>query len=174
MRFYVILFIFIGHISVYGQQGATDVFNIARSGTVSQIDSIYKVKPAVIDSVNAMGFSPLILACYRGNTEVAGYLIGKTKAIDYCSENGTALTATVFKGDFRLTDELLVAGADPNIGDVSGVTPLMYAIQLKNKAMVELLLNHGADKTQKDKAGKSPFEYAIFSKEQEIINLLKN
>lgn len=54
------------------------------------------------------------------------------------------------------------------------MTPLLYAIQFKNKELIELLLRYKADKTQKDKQGKAPFEYAVDTRNQEIINLFKN
>lgn len=175
MRFCLVITLLFISVSVFSQEHrGADIYTISRYGTVAQMDSIYKSSPGKIDSVNAMGFSPLILACYRGNVEVAQYLIKKTKQLNYCSDNGTALTATVFKGDSKLSEELLQAGADPNLGDSNGVTPLIYAIQSENKPMVELLLRYGADKTKKDQQGKGPFEYAFFSKNQEIINLLKN
>jgi ankyrin repeat protein len=37
--------------------------------------------------------SPLILACYRGNTEVAKYLIDNVKDLNYVSPEGTALSS---------------------------------------------------------------------------------
>jgi ankyrin repeat protein len=54
------------------------------------------------------------------------------------------------------------------------VTPLIYAIQFKNKELIQLLLQFKADTLLADATGKKPFEYAVFTKDQDIINLLKN
>ncbi|GLB50512.1 ankyrin repeat-containing protein [Neptunitalea sp. Y10] len=150
-----------------------DVFDTARYGTLEQMESVYKVHPEQIDSLDERGFTPLILACYRGNTEVAKFLAEKTKQVDYTCDNGTALMAVCFKGNIDLAKALLAHGANPNMGDEKGTTPLIYAVQFQNHELVKLLLAAGADKTQKDHMGKSPFEYAVFTKNQEIIKLLK-
>jgi len=59
------------------------------------------------------------------------------------------------------------------VTDEKGTTALMYAVQFRNVAFVQLLLKHKADKTLKDKNGKTAFEFAVFSGNEEIINLLK-
>ncbi|GLB52212.1 ankyrin repeat-containing protein [Neptunitalea chrysea] len=155
-------------------ENGVNVFDLARNGTLQQMDSLYTKTPYKIDSIDMRGFTPLILSCYRGSDEVAVFVAEHTKNINYSSDNGTALMALVFKQNLELSKKLLDYGADPNMADKNGVTPLIYAIQFKNLPMVELLLEKGADKSQKDATGKSPFEYAVFSKNQEIINLLKN
>ena len=151
-----------------------NVFDIARSGTVQEMETLVKQNPDIINSVNQMGFSPLILACYRGNGEVAKYLIKKVKNLDYMSQEGTALAASVYRGDLELTKKLLENKADPNIQDSNGIIPLIFAIQNQNKAMVELLLEYRSNRTLSDKKGKTVFEYAFSTENQDIINLIKN
>ncbi|WP_447636585.1 ankyrin repeat domain-containing protein [Flavobacterium microcysteis] len=155
-------------------KGPKDVFDTARYGTVEEIKALAAKNPDTINKVNAMGFTPLILACYRGNLPVAEYLTDNAKNINYSSSSGTALAAVAVKGNIKLAEALLKKKADPNIADPAGMTPLLYAIQFKNKELIELLLRYKADKTQKDKQGKAPFEYAIDTRNQEIINLFKN
>ena len=46
-------------------------------------------------------------------------------------------------------------GADPNIPDKYGQTPLMYAVGCGWCDLVQLLLNHGADVTMKDFRGRT-------------------
>lgn len=170
----LILSIFLSFSVMSAQEKAKSIFDIARSGTVAEVQELMKQNPDIISQTNENGFSPLILSCYRGNTPVAEFLITHVKNINYASGEGTALTASVFKGDKNLTQKLLQNKADPNITNTGGITPLMYAIQSQNKEMVELLLKNKADKTLADKQGKTVFEYALLSKNQEIINLLKN
>ena len=57
------------------QEKTKSIFDIARTGTVAEVTELMKQNPDIINQVNENGFSPLILACYRGNTEVARYLI---------------------------------------------------------------------------------------------------
>ena len=156
------------------QEKPKDVFDTARSGTVAQMKQLMQKDKDTINAINQHGFTPLILACYRGNKEVAEYLVKYVKDIDYNSSSGTALAAVAVKGDNGLAKLLLENKANPNIPDPTGITPLIYAIQFENKELIELLLKYKADRTKADKAGKTPYDYAVFTNNQEIINLLKN
>jgi ankyrin repeat protein len=151
-----------------------DIFDIARSGSVEEVKALMAIHSDTINAVNSMGFTPLILACYKGNTDVAKFLIGNVTSIDHNSTNGTALAATIVKGNVFLAKILLENNANPNKADANGVTPLIYAIQFKNKELIQLLLQFKADTLLADATGKKPFEYAVFTKDQDIINLLKN
>lgn len=152
----------------------TNIFDIARKGTVEELNNALLLNKKAIDSIDSRGFTPLILACYRGNMSVAIEIIQKSQLLDYASPNGTALAATVMSEKIGLTNELLKYKANPNITDSNGVSPLMLAIQFQKKEFIELFIKWGASKTMIDKSGKSVFEYAVFSKNEQLINLLKN
>jgi len=174
MKKIALLILFIATFS-YGQEiKPKDVFDVARFGSVEEMKILESKNSDTINAVNKMNFTPLILACYKGNTEVASYLVKRVKDVNFNSSSGTALAASVVKGNLILSKLLLENKADPNLADAGGMTPLMYAIQFKNTELVKLLLSHKADKKQADNSGKMPFEYAVFTKNQEIINLLKN
>ena len=154
-------------------QETTTVFDIARKGTLEQIKEIFKKNPKAVNSLNKDGFSPLTLACYRENNEVAKFLIDKGSNINQKSSMGTPLMAAVVKGNMEMVNILLDKKADINGTDENGVTALIYAVQFRNVQAVKVLLQNKADKTKIDKQGKTAFEYAVFSGNEEIINLLK-
>lgn len=156
------------------QENAKSIYDVARSGTVAEVKELMKQNPDIINQINENGFSPLILACYRGNTEVAKYLIDHVKDLNYKSREGTALAGLSIKYNKELTEYLLKKNADPNIADPTGFTPLFWAVKFGNKELTELLLKYKADKTLKDSMGMTPFEYALKADNKEIINLLKN
>lgn len=168
--FQTIFFLFLFQVG-FSQQ---NIFDIARKGTVLELNNAILSNQKVIDSIDNRGFTPLILACYRGNVSVAIEIIQKTKLINYASPNGTALAATVMSEKIELAKELLKNKGNPNIVDTNGLSPLMLAIQFQKIDFIELFLKYGASKTILDKSGKSVFEYAVFSKNEQIINLLKN
>jgi len=159
---------------VFAQEKAKSIFDIARSGTVTEVQELMKQNPDVINQTNENGFSPLILACYRGNVEVAKFLIDHVKDVNYKSDEGTALSGLSVKYNKDLVERLLKKNADPNIADTTGYTPLFWAVKFGNKELVELLLKYNADKTKKDSMGMTPFEYALKTDKKDIINLLKN
>lgn len=154
-------------------QETITVFDIARKGTLEQAKEKVKVNPNAFNVVNDEGFSPLTLACYRENNEVAKFLIDKGSNINQKSSMGTPLMAAVVKGNSEMVTILLNKKAAINETDENGVTALIYAIQFRNVEAVKLLLQNKADKTKIDKQGKTAFEYAVFSGNEEIINLLK-
>jgi hypothetical protein len=149
------------------------VFDVARKGTVTEMLAIYKQNPKLINSVDENKSTPLILACYRVNLEVAKFLIKNVKDINYGSDMGTALMASTYKNQTELVKLLLESKASPNIADANGTTALLLAVQFKNIELVKLLLKFNADKTIKDNKGKTAFEYAVFSENEQLINLLK-
>lgn len=150
-----------------------DVFDTARRGTVEEMKALIKTNKDTINAISPMGFSPLILACYRGNIPVAEYLATKVQDVNYNSTSGTALTATAVKGDYALSKLLLENKANPNIADPMGITPLIYAVQFENKPLVELLLKYKANTKHANKDGKTILDYALFTKNQEIIKLIE-
>jgi uncharacterized protein len=170
MKKLLILFLFTSALAA--AQGK-DVFDTARRGSVDEMKTLEAKNKDTINTKNAMGFTPLILACYRGNTAVAEYLAPRVNNINYNSSNGTALASAAVKGDTHLCEVLLKNGANPNLADPNGVTPLVYAVQFENKELVALLVKYKADKNHKDNEGKTPYDHAVFGNNKEIINLLK-
>jgi hypothetical protein len=149
------------------------IFDVARNGTLNEIEQLYTNNKNCINEINEYGFSALILACYKGNSEVAKFLIEKKSNLDYVSDEGTALMAAVVREKNELAKSLLENGANPNLTNLQGTTALMYATQFKNIELVKLLLQYKADKTIVNKDQKTAFEFAVFSNNEEIINLLK-
>src|SRR5687767_1652732 len=49
------------------------------------------------------------------------------------------------KGDDQAVRELVAAGADVNLADVRGITPLMWAAHSRSLATVRILIRAGAD-----------------------------
>lgn len=168
---FLILIILMSFFSVKSQE--KNVFDVARSGTVAEMQDLMKKNSDVINTTNEMGFSPLILACYRGNTAVAEFLIGNVKDVNYKSPEGTALAALCIRYDKDLVQALLGKKADPNIADANGTTPLIWAVKTGNEELVRLLLENNAIRDQPDHMGIRPFEYAVQTQKTNIINLLK-
>ncbi|WP_157486100.1 ankyrin repeat domain-containing protein [Flavobacterium soli] len=169
---YILLFFFFAFQSVSSQE-ALNVFDVARKGTVEQAKALHQQDPHIFNTVNEAGYSPLILACYRGNNEVAQFLIENGSDVNGSSSMGTPLMAAVVKGNIPVVKMLLSKKAAIDLADANGITPLIYAVQFNNVALTKLLLDYKADKTKVDKSGKTAFEYATFSGNETLINLLK-
>lgn len=154
-------------------QSDQTIFDIARNGNLDLAKKMHLENPDVFNSINPDGYSPLTLACYRGNLELAKFMINNNTNLNVGSKMGTPLMAAVVKGHLEIIKMLLDHKADINLPDSNGTTCLMYATLFKNKEMVALLLQNKADKDRKDNNGKTAFEYAITNGDDLIINLLK-
>ena len=80
-------------------------------------------------------------------------------------EGSTPLLRAVRNGDAVIAKSLLEAGADPNALTLSdnNKSPgfaLHFAVQLRNRQLVELLLEHKANVVAVDASGKTPLDYA--------------
>ena len=68
---------------------------------------------------------------------------------------------------------LLANGADPNVTDDKGQTPLHFIAQKGvGKNQVELLIEHGADLNARDDAGQTPLDYAKKAKRKTVSTFL--
>ena len=149
-----------------------DIFDIARKGTLDEINAIYRQNSNLINTVDANQYSPLILACYRGNEDVALFLIDKVKEINYNIGQGTALMAAVMAGKVSIIEKLISKKADPNLADAQGKTALIYATFFNKNEIAKLLIKAGASLKQKDNDGKTALDFANFNKNTELIILL--
>ena len=77
------------------------------------------------------------------------------------STGQTALHIVIARRDAAWLGFLLAKGADPNIGDNHGVTPLMLATNLGFGAGVSLLVDHGARLNDSDSTGETPLMTAV-------------
>lgn len=154
-------------------QEKLSVFDVARSGTVEQAKEYLKTDPKAFHVVNADGYSPLTLACYRGNNKVAKLLIESGSDINGNSKMGTPLMAAIVKGNNEIVTLLIEKKANLNTADANGTTALIYAVQFQNSIALQLLIENKVDKTHKDNDGKTAFEHAVFAGNETIINLLK-
>lgn len=148
------------------------VFEVARKGTLTDIQLLHKENPRCVDSLNEAGNTPLILAAYKGNTAVALFIADKTKNINYNSGMGTAVMAAVMSGNEPILSKLISLKADLNQYDAQMKTALIYAAFFNKTEIVKLLLNAGVDKTLKDNDNRTALEYAVFNKNTELIILL--
>ena len=124
------------------------------SGAEGQLDILKLLVKAGADTkiTNRYGGVALIPASERGHTETVKYLLENTDInVNHINNLGwTALLEAIILGDggkkhIEITDLLLKHGANPNIADKNGVTPLMHARERKYKEIENLLVKSGAE-----------------------------
>ena len=107
---------------------------------------------ADLASTNRYGGTALIPACHHGHVETVRELLKTAIAIDHVNNLGwTALLETVILGDggsryAEITRLLLARGANVNIADRDGVTPLAHALRRGHAVIARLLQGASASK----------------------------
>jgi len=82
------------------------------------------------------------------------------------------LVDAVRRGDVQEVARLLAAGANPNVKDLDGRTPLHIAAEQSRADLVELLLRHGADPNARDADGETPLHKAVSVSDVALVELL--
>jgi ankyrin repeat protein len=88
------------------------------------------------------------------------------------TRDAEGLIKSVRSGDAAAVRRLLSAGADPNVRDTAGLTPLVIAATRGDVEVAAALLSAGADANATTEAGKTPLAVAVGLKEAAIVDLL--
>ena len=120
----------------------------AKSGTLEAVKQLLEAG-AFVDARGSYNNTPLIWAAYRGRVDIVKLLLDKGATVDLTADDhGTALHNVVAFAPRQYTEEvvrvLLARGANPNISDGSGNTPLWVAERRGCSKVVKLLEAYGA------------------------------
>ncbi|HZD12392.1 MAG TPA: ankyrin repeat domain-containing protein, partial [Candidatus Binatus sp.] len=108
-------------------------------GDIGKIEQLFKTNPALADARNKEGISLLVLALYRGRTDIAD-LFAKSK------RTPLDLTEASSIGNLQALQQILAKNPEAvNSFSSDGFTPLGLASYLGRKNIVEHLLSKGAD-----------------------------
>ncbi|WP_353286446.1 ankyrin repeat domain-containing protein [Wolbachia endosymbiont (group A) of Crataerina pallida] len=121
---------------------------------------------ANIKAADMYGQTPLDLAIKKGYENIVEVL--KQKQLDLDKE----LLIAAEKGDLEKVRESIRRGANVNIQDRQGWTPLFWAIQKNNFNIIELLLDNSADIKVKDNEGWTPLHWAVSLGSLDIVEHL--
>lgn len=131
-----------------GAGAPLSVYEAAAAGEVSALKAHLEADPALVNGLSPDGFSPLGLAAFFGHGEAAAELLQRGADVNRPSENALRvrpLHSAVAGNHVALARRLIAAGADPNLAQEDGFTPLLAAAQGGNAEVVEMLLAAGAD-----------------------------
>jgi ankyrin repeat protein len=121
-----------------------------------------KVDEAFI-AIGTSRTTPMLGAFKFGDVEVATTLLDLGAPVDFADGNGiTMLGRTVLNNEVGMARALIARGANVNVVDKLGMTPLLWAanVDFGDSAMIELLLKSGAKADARNKDGLTPLELA--------------
>jgi len=116
---------------------------------------------------------PLSYAARTSQSDVAELLLDHGARINYVSPRGTALDMAVCQDDVSTVTLLIHRGADVNLADDYGWTPLMGAARNGHEKIVNILLNAGASVSPRNSLGWDALKCASDNHHAAIAQLLK-
>jgi ankyrin repeat protein len=140
-----------------------NLFEASAAGKFDVVAHLVYNNPEAINAYAEDGFTPLGLACYFGQYEVARYLVLKGADVNLPSNNGFGVypVHSAAAGNYtQIVRMLIEANALVNVKQQAGSTPLHAAAQNGNIDLLILLLEHGADVNVRMEGGKLPADLA--------------
>ncbi|RMI37885.1 ankyrin repeat domain-containing protein [Actinomadura harenae] len=119
------------------------------TGSVAMLHALLPAKPD-LTLTNRYGGVALIPACERGHVDYVREVLKTGINVDHVNDLGwTALLEAVILGDGstayqQIVQLLITAGADLDLPDAEGVTPLQNALRKDHHALATLLRTAGA------------------------------
>lgn len=153
---------------------AQSVFDVARTDDVETLLEMLELNPDTVNSKNASGHSPLILAAYNGQSEMVDVLIQNGADVNYTFSQGAAIHGAAFKGYLSIVALLVNNGASLDEGDQNKTTPLIYATIFGHDEVAKYLFERGANPDYVDATGSSALDYAQSLNNEELLKLYKS
>lgn len=157
------------------QKEEPTIYEAVVVGRTEYVNQLLQENPAWVNASAPDGFTPLSLACYFSQPEMARLLLDHGADVNRVSAHPSKvapLHAAVAANSVALCRLLLENGADANMQQAGGITPLQSAAHRGNTEMVQLLLEHGADAEARNDEGLTALDYARRDKHDKIVKLL--
>lgn len=162
---------------VRASAGAIDVFEAAALGEVDRLREVLDAEPTSATAYSGDGFTALHFAAFFGEPDATALLLERGAEVDAFGRGwmtGTALHSAVSRLQADVARILLEAGANPDVRQSAGWTPLHAAAMNGDLASVELLLAAGADPAATNEEGRSVAELAGESGDDATVERIRS
>jgi ankyrin repeat protein len=129
-----------------GWMFAAEIHKAAKQGKLDEIKQLIKKDPKLVNSVNRLGQTPLLIAAYSGHKDIAEFLIKKGADLNLADQFGASpIHMSVLGSKIEITKLLVSKGADINKRTKIGKVPIQLAFEIGNAAVVDLFISRGVD-----------------------------
>jgi uncharacterized protein len=163
--------------TVRGRVDALDIFEATAFGDVDRLTQLLGAEPSLVTSYSGDGFTALHFAAFFGRYEAAAFLIERGAEVDAFGRGwmtGTAMHSAASRLQSDVVRILLEAGANPNVRQSAGWTPLHAAAMNGDLTSVELLLASGAEATATNDEGRSVIDLATESGDEQTADRIRS
>jgi uncharacterized protein len=163
--------------TVRARVDALDIFEAAAFGDIDRLTELLGAEPSLVTSYSGDGFTALHFAAFFGRFEAAALLIERGAEVDAFGRGwmtGTAMHSAVSRLQSDVVRILLEAGANPNVRQSAGWTPLHAAAMNGDVMSVELLLASGADPAATNDEGRSVIDLATESDDEATVDRIRS
>lgn len=150
-----------------------DLFSAASLGDLSEVKTLLQ-SGVPVNSKDARGQTALYYAIQSKNVELVRYLVQQGADINAKSSTDAPLTLAMDRalGDPQVALELINDGADVNIKDANGDTPLVKATADSSDEVFQALLAKHANPNAKGVNGITPLHQAAMNAMPDRVKLL--
>lgn len=176
-----------------------EFFDAIKQGNRQEVERRLNLDPGLIH-VREDGLSPILLAAYHHEPEIASFLADKTVALTifeasatgklnqimrllardpqlvnaYAEDGFQALGLACYFGHFETAEYLVKAGAPVNSASRNGLqaAPIQSAAAAGHAKIVEMLLEHRADPNVREQGGYTPLHAAAQNGDEAMIRAL--
>ncbi len=147
----------------------------AKNGDISTINILIDAGVS-LNAQNNIGYSALMWACIKGNTDIALTLVKAGANLDLQDQSGySTLMWAIDKGHTDIVPNLLAYGSDLNLQDESDYNALMVAIIQGHADIALTLVKAGANLDMQNEGGRSALMLAIIHGHTDVaIALIEN
>ena len=147
------------------------VFELVENNQQAELIHLLRSFPRVVRCVNAEGLTALHVACSKGFKNIIETLISFNFPLDAADLSGRSPLHHCH--DAEIVDLLCSEGADPNIIDMSGLTPLIVFILEENLSCMKIILKYGADPNIAEPVHhRNALHHACLAANYEMCNLI--
>ena len=154
-----------------------DVFEAAAAGVVDRVRELLDAEQSLANAFAPDGFTPLGLAAFFKRREVVALLLRRgadPNAVARHPFQVAPIHSAVADGtDVEIVRQLVEAGADVNVRQRHGWTPLHGAAHEGDVELVAYFLDHGADAAATEDKGRTALDMARERGHERVAELLR-
>jgi len=155
--------------------GKTALLHAVSYDNPTLITNLINLDNAAVNLPDNSGNTPLVYAAQRGQNANVKALLANGANVSYRNPATglCALSAAAAEGHEDTVRLLVKTGkADVNLSDLSGRTPIFYAVEQNRPGALRTLINLGADVNAQDNTGVTPLMRATAKNRQECVQIL--